>query len=232
MNGVDQTDTGIGGHQRLALTLDVLAPEERFDGLGPSGRRPEAPRLHGLGQLAVIESRPRSLHCREERRIGEPPGRSSLLPHRFDSGDATSESPHESGRQVLGGILLVAPLALSRGRLHGCWLEGLPPQLDDRRAAARKTIPLPRAWHRCHDARNGEHVFVVPGHEQPSADEIVHSALVEREGLPQGRDGRGNDGVVISDLGVVDEAPPQGSLAGTLGQDRAVGIAHCTHDRT
>src|ERR1019366_4095843 len=54
---------------------------------------------------------------------------------------------------------------------------------------------------------DGPDVVVVPGAEQAAADQVVDLVFVRRRAGLFARRGGGNDGVMVGDLGVVDEAP-------------------------
>ena len=65
-------------------------------------------------------------------------------------------------------------------------------------------------------------MIVVPGAQQAAADQIVDLALVGGEIAALGRGRGGDDGVVVGDLGIVDEAPSQRTLAGAGRQMLAI----------
>src|SRR5207248_8326875 len=54
----------------------------------------------------------------------------------------------------------------------------------------------------------------MPGAQQSTADQIINISLINREARLFGRDPSGNDGMMIANLGVIDESPPQGVFAG------------------
>ena len=73
------------------------------------------------------------------------------------------------------------------------------------------------------DCGHGPDVVFVPGAEQAAADEVVDLAFVGRRAGMVGRSGGGDDGVVVGDLGVVDEAAAQRSLPGAGREVFAIG---------
>ena len=190
---------------------------------GARGRRAEAGLLHGVGEFLFVERLARGLHGGEQRRVGETLGRPRLLFEDFDVEHVLRLAFGEAGRQCLssGGIGRrpdAAFFALARRQV-----QHLPADLLH--GAARGVIAVDDGG----VANRGDHrgdapdVVVVPGAEQAAADEVVDLALVGRERGLAGRGGGGNDGVVIGDLGVVDEAAAEGTLAGAGREVLAIG---------
>ncbi len=61
--------------------------------------------------------------------------------------------------------------------------------------------------------------------EEAAADQVVDLALVGRERGASQRGGGGDDGVVVGDFGVVDEAAAERALAGAGREVLAIGSA-------
>ncbi len=72
-------------------------------------------------------------------------------------------------------------------------------------------------------------MVLVPGREQAAADQVVELALLVAERERGGRRGGGEDGMVIGDPRVVDEAAAERPLAGAGREQLAVGCGDRPH---
>ena len=204
----DESDALLRRLEELAVADRVRAAEERLEDRGARRRRAEAALAHGLRELLLVESAPRRLHRREERAVGETRRRLGLARERLRVEHATRHVGSEPARERDLG---------RRARQ----LERLPADALDARTRAGEAIVVFVPRDRREHGGHAVDVLGMPRLEEASADEIVDGALVGREIGGRPRLGR-QDGVVIADARVVDEARPERSRARAFGDEPAI----------
>ena len=216
---LDQTDALIRGFQHLAVAQNVLALQQHFDDGRARGRRPQTGLLHGVGEFLFVERFARRLHRREQRAFREPLGRPRLLLQHRDIHHVLRLVFGERCRQRLFGWLIRLALFGFRRRRQ---VQHLPAHLHHR--ASRRVIPVddPGIADRRDHRRHRPDVVLVPGAQQPPANQIVNLMLVRRQRNPLGPRRCRNDRVMVADLGIVHEAPSQRPFTSARSQVLAV----------
>ena len=248
MHYFDQPDAFVGCLQHFPVAADVLAPQQRLDDRRARRRRAQAAVFHRVGQLFFFERLAGGFHRGQQRGFGEAPGRARLLGQCFGVEHLHAEPALETRRQVLpaggrrlGGacfrfapraflfFLLVFRLPLGgASRPHP--VENLPAFLLDHRSRTEVAVDQRLGSLLARSRRDGRNhgrdrpeVVLVPGAQQAAADQVVDVRLgrTGRQGRAAGAGG--NDGVMIGDLGVVDETRPQRPRSGAGREQIAVG---------
>ena len=223
MHDLDEPDPLVGRFETPTAPDHIAALEQHLDDGGARRRRAQAGLLHCVRKFLLVECLARRLHRRQQGSLRETLWWSCLLPDGLNLHHFLRVALLQAGRQDLFRLLLIAcgfafPRIPERRDV-----QRLPAHLLHRRARcviAIDNIAVPNS--RDHRGHRPD-VIVMPGTQQAAANQVVDPAFLTRQPGLLRRRRRRNDGVVISDLGIVDEPPSQRTLPRTGRKMRLIG---------
>jgi hypothetical protein len=185
---------GLGrGHQVAPVAQHVLLGQQALDDGRARGRRAQALLGHGLAQLVVLDELARAFHGRQQRGLGVARRRAWSAGALTSTASVRTSSPGCHRHEV--GVLVLRLLAVDR-----------QPARVDQHLAVGLEVVLGAGGAHLADARGDEEL----GRRVEHRDEALDDQVVEL-GLDLGerlrRLQRGDDGEVVGDLGVVEDAP-------------------------
>ena len=191
--GLDKLDSRGRRHEVFALASDVVAFEECLDDACARGRSSDAVLLHSRTQLLVLNKFSSRLHGTQERGLCVIFRWRGLLlgQRRF----VRACLPLDEGRQHL---LLVVLLLRLLGHLVER-IDHAPARLENLLARCLEFYVAHLAHHGC----RGKLAVGVEDADEAARHEVIDMALVVGE--PLRNDTRGNDGVVVRNLGGIED---------------------------
>ena len=183
---VDQRKSLLRDDEVTALAVEVTIEEQSFDDLRAGGGSAETALAHRLAEFLVFDEFARALHRGEQRAFREAGGRFGLVLGDFDVPGFGGFALHHRAKSLLvlaGGLFAV---------------DGQPAGIDDDLAFALESLAFDACDARCDFELRGriEDGDEAPGHHVKD----LHLDLIEI----LCRDARGDDGVVIGHLCIVE----------------------------
>src|SRR5271155_3634390 len=230
MNYFNEVDSLFRRLQALAHTNDIAAFQQHFDDGRTCGRRTEARLFHRVGQLSLVQALACRLHRGQERAFRESLGGPGLLFPGFDIYDLLELSLGKTHRQdLLRSFLLGTTFRFSLSSFRPN-VQDLPTYLLHDCSGGSIAVDEFSMRNGGNHSRDSLKVIVMPHHEEAAADKTVNLAFLFRELGPLGRSRIGNDGVVVTDLTVVDITLSQGPLPRSSSQLLLITFRNCANN--